>query len=884
VIGKNLAHYRILKSLGKGGMGEVYLAEDTKLNRRVALKILPPEMAGDPERRRRFEREAQAVAALNHPNIVTIHSVEEVDGIHFLTMERLEGETLAAQVPKEGLPLGRFFEIAVPLLDAVSASHERGITHRDLKPDNIIVTDDGRLKVLDFGLAKLREEVRDAVGGSHLPTATATEPGKIVGTVAYMSPEQAQGKAVDDRSDIFSLGVVLYEMATGQRPFTGDNSTSILTSVLRDTPPLVTDVRSGLPRHLGRIVRRCLQKDPERRYHHAKDLRNDLEELKAELDSGQLEQPAIPPIPHARRSRFGILLAVGVAAIVLAAVSYSLFIGLDRQSGNSNVAWEIKPLTRSEGHHNSPSWSPDGSLVAFSRVDSGYPRVYVMATGGGEPVLLTDSPGDHSLPRWSPDGQQIAFVTERGDGTKIYLAPPLGGEERELVTTDLVFDLAKEHALGATPWSPDSRRLLFARSDGIWEVDVFSRKESRVAGTGGAGVRDSAASWSFDGKTIVFQRQGGDQPGLWLLGADGGDARRLLDHGTNAAWNPDGRRIVFSAERAGHADLWEIEVASGNRRQLTFGAGNDDHPVVARDGRLAFEQWTEEADLWVTRIDDASATQITADWRGSYQPHFSPDGTKIAYSSSRSGHYLLWLLDLDSGANRQLTFEETADSAPDWSPDGKSLVFYSDRTGKGGLWILNVEGGAPRRLIEGTMEWQQAKWSPDGRAIAYFVRRGSGGVIRAVDPDGSNARDLVPEWRQTGVEHEFDWYRDSRHIVYTRRPQDGASGLELVVRSLDTGEEAVLYRGPHTETIVTPDGSALAFCADWHFRQDLYVLQLKASDSDDGLPEAVGEPLRVTDARGQWHVHVGGWSPDGEEIVYSRCAPQGDLLVIENYR
>jgi hypothetical protein len=334
---------------------------------------------------------------------------------------------------------------------------------------------------------------------------------------------------VDDRSDIFSLGVVLYEMATGQRPFTGDNSTSILTSVLRDTPPPVRDVRGELPRHLGRIVRRCLQKDPERRYHHAKDLRNDLEELKAELDSGQLEQPAIPPIPHARRSRFGILLAVGVAAIVLAAVSYSLFIGLGRQSGNSNVAWEIKPLTRSEGHHNSPSWSPDGSLVAFSRVDSGYPRVYVMATGGGEPMLLTDSPGDHSLPRWSRDGQQIAFVTERGDGAKIYLAPPLGGEERELVTTDLVFDLAKEHTLGATPWSPD------------------------------------------------------------------------------------------------------------------------------------------------------------------------------------------------------------------------------------------------------------------GRAIAYFVRRGSGGVIRAVDPDGSNARDLVPEWRQTGVEHEFDWYRDSRHIVYTRRPQDGASGLELVVRSLDTG-------------------------------------------------------------------------------------------------
>ena len=227
MIGRTLGHYRIASRLGKGGMGEVYLAEDTKLGRRVALKVLPAEVAGDPERRRRFEREAQAVAALNHPNIVMVHSVEEAEGVHFITVELVEGQTLSQLIPRDGLPLGRFFDLAVPLADAISAAHEQGITHRDLKPENVMVTGEGRVKVLDFGLAKLTEGVAAGEAAAERPTATATEPGKILGTVAYMSPEQAQGKPVDHRSDVFSLGVVLYVMATGRRLPLANSSTSL---------------------------------------------------------------------------------------------------------------------------------------------------------------------------------------------------------------------------------------------------------------------------------------------------------------------------------------------------------------------------------------------------------------------------------------------------------------------------------------------------------------------------------------------------------------------------------------------------------------------------------------------------------------------------------
>ena len=292
MVGTTLNHYKILSKIGSGGMGDVYLAEDGKLNRRVALKILPPDLAEKPERRERFEREAQAVAALNHPNIVTIHSVEEATGIegregavHFLTMELVQGQTLDEAIPKKGLKLDRFFDIAIPVADAISAAHGKGITHRDLKPANIMISEDGRVKVLDFGLARFDEGPLETAATK--ASERLTGEGQILGTTAYMSPEQAEGKLADHRSDIFSLGVILYEMATGERPFKGDTQISMITSILRDTPTSITEVKRTYPRHLGRIIGHSLEKDPGRRYQSTIDLRNDLEGLKEEVDSGE---------------------------------------------------------------------------------------------------------------------------------------------------------------------------------------------------------------------------------------------------------------------------------------------------------------------------------------------------------------------------------------------------------------------------------------------------------------------------------------------------------------------------------------------------------------------------------------------------------------------
>ncbi|MGB5816405.1 MAG: serine/threonine-protein kinase, partial [Thermoanaerobaculia bacterium] len=320
MIGKTLSQFRITARLGAGGMGEVYLAEDTKLKRRVAIKVLPEEMATDPQRLERFQREAEAVAALNHPNIVAIHEVGEADSIHFLVMELVEGRQLGEVIPGGGLSLDKLFGYAIPLTEALAAAHDKGILHRDLKPGNVMVNEEGRVKVLDFGLAKLRERSDDQADQTHLATDSITQEGLILGTAAYMSPEQAEGKTIDHRSDIFSLGVVLYEMATGNRPFKGDTNLSLLSSILKDKPQPVSEVKTGLPRHLGRIILRCLEKDPERRFQSAKDVRNELEGLKGEVVSGEVVTGPVTAAPALTAGKRMGLIAAGAVAVVIAFV------------------------------------------------------------------------------------------------------------------------------------------------------------------------------------------------------------------------------------------------------------------------------------------------------------------------------------------------------------------------------------------------------------------------------------------------------------------------------------------------------------------------------------------------------------------------------------
>ncbi|MCG6928670.1 MAG: serine/threonine-protein kinase, partial [Acidobacteria bacterium] len=459
--GTRLGPYEILVPLGAGGMGEVYRARDPRLKRDVALKVLPAELASEPERLERFQREAETLAALNHPHIVTIFSVEEADDTRFLTMELVEGKTLSKVIPGGGLSLSRFFQIAIPLTEAVSAAHEKGIIHRDLKPGNVMVSEEARVKVLDFGLAKLREGARGEVD-TESPTEPATGPGRIMGTAPYMSPEQVQGKALDHRSDVFALGIMLYEMATGERPFAGDTFADVASSILKDTPASVTERNADLPRDLGKLIKHCLEKEPKKRFQSTLDLANELEELRREVDSGEaLTSGGAPVVSSRAGGKRGLWLLSG-AVVAAVAVGYLLSIFATRPRDEAQPEpIKITPLTSDGGAKDRPKLSPDGEEVAYAWAGPGDDNwdIYVKALGvGTKPLRLTDGPASDRFPTWSPDGRQIAFLRQSDDGVALYAIPWLGGQESKLadVTGPVSTDV---YPLSVPTWSPDGRWL-----------------------------------------------------------------------------------------------------------------------------------------------------------------------------------------------------------------------------------------------------------------------------------------------------------------------------------------------------------------------------------------------------------------------------------------
>jgi len=413
MLGKTLNHYTIIESLGKGGMGEVYLARDAKLNRKVALKVLDPGTAGDASRRARFEREAQAIAALNHPNIVTVYSVEEAGGTHFITMELIEGTTLGEMIQPGGMELKRLFDIGLALSDALVVAHQQGITHRDLKPDNVMVTRDGRVKVLDFGLAKLLQD--DAPGGDigQLATRELTQPGLLVGTVPYMSPEQIEGKPLDGRSDIFSLGIILFQMSIGSRPFQGESGPSLMSAILRDTPQPVTASRADLPRHLGRIIQRCLEKDPDDRYQSARDVRYELRSVMKEVESGDSEPalvaPVLPERAQARerkKERRQTHPAVAITAILAGLIIAVFALTQGWRGGGSE---ERSSVARSERSADAPATSlPDPIRPPAAPLPGGSEA----SVRPGIAVLpLTNLSGDTSQ-EFFADGMTDALITD----------------------------------------------------------------------------------------------------------------------------------------------------------------------------------------------------------------------------------------------------------------------------------------------------------------------------------------------------------------------------------------------------------------------------------------------------------------------------------------
>jgi Tol biopolymer transport system component len=527
--------------------------------------------------------------------------------------------------------------------------------------------------------------------------------------------------------------------------------------------------------------------------------------------------------------------------------------------------------------------------------------IFVMPATGGNPVPIAETPFDETLPRWSPDNQYIAFLADQGAGSDIYLVPPLGGVPRKLVETNFpflerTFDAVR--AMGAVPWSPDAKELLFSRLElndqvAIWKTNVASRAQVQLTQPG-PGVADLGASWSFDGQRIVFERSSSGKSSLWLLAAGGGAPQPLLEdeyQNNQPAWSSDGRRVVFVSKRAGGENLWEIELTSRHLRRLTTGTGRDMAPVVGRNGQLMYAPFSHQVDLQAANVAGGPEERLTFNTADNFGARVSPDGTHIVYHSNRGGNLDLWLLDRSTGAERQLTTHPKKDLLPDWSPDGREIVFFSDRDGDAfRLWAVSVETGALRRLTSqsiplpggsGLTLSPPPRWSPDGKLIGYLAPSPKGSALWVIDPQKENAQ---AEPRLWGV-LRFDWYLDSRHVVFTRQAADRQGPVQMVVANVESGEQVTLLKGPSAELVAAPDGRAILYCyAPSHFSMQFYLLRLALPAGPAGLPRAVGTPQPLTLPTGASHVHAGGWSPDGKWIVYTRDIDSGDLYLIQNYR
>jgi Tol biopolymer transport system component len=719
--GTRLGLYEIVAAIGAGGMGEVYRAHDPRLNRDVAIKVLPEGFASDPDRLARFEREAQAVAALSHPNILAIHEFGSVRQTAYAVMELLQGETLRQRLAGGPLGVRKALDYASQMARGLGAAHDKGIVHRDLKPENVFVTAEGHIKLLDFGLAR---HVLPAFTGADRTVSAGTEPGLVMGTAGYMSPEQVRGSpAVDHRSDIFSFGAVLYEMLTGRRPFSRDTAAETMTAILKEDPPELTESGRSIPASVDHVVRHCLEKRPEERFQSARDLAFSLQHA----DSG-----AVSAVHHTLPKKRGLAILLLPALAVLAVMAFVA--GRWTADAPTPSVWQnahFSQVTASQEAELWPNLSPDGKLVAFASAAGGKVDIYVQRIGGHNATNLTsDSPDADDQPAFSPDGARIAFRSTRGGGG-IFVMGATGESVRRLSD------------FGNNPtWSPDGRSVVVSdvgfqiptSRPGVGKLWVLSVDDGskRELSTGDA----VQPSWSPDGSRIAYWGMvEGGQRDIWTVSADGAAAPvRVTDDialDWNPVWAPEGGGLYFATDRAGSRNIARVPIDEKTGRVLgpvetvIVPAGSAGPLSFSRDGRTLLYGTERVATTLYAVSLDAARTQFAhpprAVLQGAQEIDYidvSPDGQWIAVGSSGRQEDL-FVIRSDGSGLRQLTDDAHRDRGPRWSPDGSRLAFYSNRGGPYGIWSIRPDGSRLEPLSPMVKEqsFVRPTWAPDGRRL-----------------------------------------------------------------------------------------------------------------------------------------------------------------------
>ncbi|MCI0494139.1 serine/threonine-protein kinase [candidate division KSB1 bacterium] len=772
--GKTISHYNILEKIGEGGMGVVFKARDSKLNRTVALKFLHPHQIADQKKRARFFLEAQAAASLNHPNICTIHSIEETttdDRQIFIAMEYIEGQNLQQKIAAGSFKFQRALDIAIQIAEGLCEAHSKGVIHRDIKPSNIMVVEKGQVKITDFGLARLTRGVK------------ITKDGKTLGTVAYISPEQARGEEVDQRSDIWSLGVVLYEMIAGKLPFEGENEVAMLIAVLNNEPKPISEWRNDVPAELEKIIFKCLAKEKDYRYQATDQLWNDFKKMKQPIDSFRDNaQPFHRPrrIKVSTKKTAGFVLATILFIAMLVLISH---FGLFQKQITTPRIIKTHALTRTIDIFEAGSHiSPDGSRIAYNSDESGNLDLWVLHIASGQKRNLTkDYEGFDSGGKWSPDGNWLAFISSR-EGGGIYIISEYGGAARQVVAND-------PKNLGRFRWSPDGFMLAYTVQETLYTVPIKGGIPERVPLTHGCIDPD----WSPDGSRIVYITGKPLERQIWTVQPDGSDSIVVIEKPGRyqiPTWSPDGKRIFFKNIQHDIRELWWMPVdkkgkptAAAKLLQVgvnfyEFSLSHDGSKLIFLGGEgtnRTFNIWSILLDTdQVLTIDDA--VRITSEIQDMGHLAISVDHEWFAYTSPRGGTWDIWLVRRNGQDLRQLTADSSYEGALSWSPDGSRIAFHGPRPFHGDIYIIPVTGGPATTLISRPNRGYFPVWSPDGEKIAYNSDQSGNWDVWAVSVNNREVRQLT----NNKADEAFPcWSPDCRTIAFASN-QSGAGEIHLI--------------------------------------------------------------------------------------------------------
>jgi serine/threonine protein kinase/Tol biopolymer transport system component len=929
VVGEQVGPYKVLSLLGRGGMGEVYLAQDFRLNRKVALKMLPAKFTSDQDKLHRFQREARAASALNHPNILTIHDIGQSSGVYYIATEFIEGETLRQRLLRGSISVSQALDVAIQVAGALSTAHLAGIVHRDIKPENIMLRPDGYVKVLDFGIAKLTEQLTSIpdTEASTIPQVD-TGPGVVMGTLNYMSPEQARGLNVDPRTDIWSLGVVLYETLAGRPPFEGHTASDVIAAILEKDPPPLARYSQEVPGELPWIVSKTLRKEIDDRYQSAKDLLGDLKNLKQDLDIAAKQRRSALDEPSARtavetgseqlmvqtgdrpaaatgdaephttsraehlinelkRHKTGVVFLLTVFIGVLLVISSALHkrTAQDRITSKPSVpfqAMEVSKLT-AVGNVREAAVSADGKYIVYAKEDEGQQSLWLKQVVTGSNVqIVAPTDGVYSHLTFSSDGNYIYYAR----GNAVHQTPTLGGVSRQLMA-DIGLPLA---------FSPDCKRISF-----IHDIPAQGETALIVINTDSSGEREIVRRkrpneflrplvWSPDGGSIACAVLDSDSEGRYMSMvevrlADGmekpiGSRRWSVTSGATdvlhigAAWASNSSIVMVARDRdTSPLQIWQLTYPSGEVRRVTNDS-NDYHgvSVSADSNALVTVQIEQDSAIWTSSNEDATyAKQITfSKSEGNGGLDWTPDG-EMVFAASRGAHRDIWIMDPVSGNQRQLTANAGSSDFPAVSSDGQHIVYSSRSNGNDNIWKMDI-GGANQMQLTNSIDFFPGV-SPDDQWVVYSSGRSSGPSVPRlwkVPMSGGDPIRLTerPSWR--GVISP-----DGKLIACNYLAERPTEAWRIAVLPFEGGQPLRLFDilgGSLMEIHWTPDGRDLAYPVIIRGISNIWIQPV------DG-----GAPRQWTNFKSQ-QIFSFGWSRDGKHLALSRGTQSEDVVLISNFR